>query len=80
MFYFHYLRLSRRLTQRQLATLTDINQSHISLMELGRMTPTGAQLEGMALALGVSPAQVLMKPVVVEPPDLAESDEVEAEV
>ena len=42
------------------------------------MTPTGAQLERMALALGISPARVLMKPVVVEPPDLAEPEEVEA--
>ena len=72
MFYFHYLRLTRRLTQNQLATLTGINQSHVSLMELGRLTPTQTQLEGMARALGIAPARVLMKAVVVEPAEIEE--------
>ena len=74
MFYFHYLRLTRRLTQHQLAAMTHINQSHISLMELGRLTPTDAQLEDMAMALGITPARVLMKPVVVEPEEVSDTE------
>ena len=76
MFYFHYLRLTRRLTQHQLAAMTRINQSHISLMEQGRLTPTDAQLEDMAMALDISPARVLMRTVVVEPAEIEEPQEV----
>jgi len=44
MFRFHYERLKRRWTQQQLGDLAGINQTYVSLMERGRMTPTHAEL------------------------------------
>ena len=75
---FPYLRLTRRLTQHHLAAMTHINQSHISLMEQGRLTPTEAQLDDMAMALGISPARVLMRTVVIEPAEIREQLEAKA--
>jgi len=73
MFRFHYERLKRRWTQQQLGDLAGINQTYVSLMERGRMTPTHAELEGLSRALGVRPPDVLLKPVLVEPPEVEES-------
>jgi len=67
MFYFHYLRVARKLTQKKLQRLTGINQAHISLMELGRLTPTSEQLGALADAFDVPPG-LLLKHVAVTPP------------
>ena len=46
------LRISKKITQRQLAKKTGISQQHISKIESGEITPTYATLEKIAKALG----------------------------
>ena len=46
------LRISRNITQRQLAELTGLSQQHISKIENGEIAPTYATLEKIANALG----------------------------
>jgi transcriptional regulator with XRE-family HTH domain len=72
MFRFHYERLQRKWPQTQLAALTGINQVYLSLMENGRMTPNDDELARLARALGVYPPAVLLKTVLVEPPEVDE--------
>ena len=60
-----YERVSRRWTQGQLARIAGTHQSHVSLIELGRLTPTPDELDRLSRALGVAPA-ALLRPVVVE--------------
>lgn len=45
------LRISKKITQRQLAEKTGISQQHISKIENGEITPTYATLEKIAKAL-----------------------------
>lgn len=63
-----YERISRRWTQGQLARLAGTFQSHVSLIEQGRLTPTPDELDGLSRALGVAPT-ALLRPVVVESDD-----------
>jgi len=46
-----------------------IAQAEISLIEAGRLTPTDEELEALGRALRISPASVLLKPVLVQDPD-----------
>lgn len=46
------LRISKKITQRQLAEKTGISQQHISKIENGEIAPTYATLEKIAKALG----------------------------
>jgi transcriptional regulator with XRE-family HTH domain len=72
MFRFHYERLVRRLTQKQFAGMCGINQVYLGLMENGRMTPNEEELTLMSHALRVYPPSILLKPVLVEPPEVEE--------
>ena len=46
------LRISRNITQKQLAKLTGLSQQHISKIEKGLVDPNYATLEKIANALG----------------------------
>jgi transcriptional regulator with XRE-family HTH domain len=61
--YLKFLRLERRLSQRQLAVLAKIPQPDLSRIENGRSNPTRRELDALASVLGC-PADRLMKPVV----------------
>jgi len=70
------VRLSRGLTQNELAVLTKngVHQTLISLYEKERLLPTATQLEAMARVLGVSPPDILLRSVspVATPDDIRE--------
>lgn len=68
-----YERQIRKWTQGDLGDLSDIPQATVSLIEIGRLLPTPAQLDRLARALGV-PASVLLREV----RPLPEPEEVEA--
>jgi transcriptional regulator with XRE-family HTH domain len=59
-----FVRRDRRLSQEKLGQLTDIPQSFISLLELGRGIPTPEQAQRLALVLDLTP-DVLLKPAVI---------------
>jgi transcriptional regulator with XRE-family HTH domain len=59
-------RRKRGLTQNQLATLTGVPQTYISLLERGRLVPTEQELVSLSEVLEVSPPSALLKPVLVE--------------
>ena len=74
---FHYERLVRRIGQKKFAEMTGINSVYLGLMEHGRMTPNEDELTRMSHALRVYPPSILLKPVLVEPPEV-EEDQVAA--
>jgi transcriptional regulator with XRE-family HTH domain len=59
-------RRKRGLTQHQLADLTGVPQTYISLLERGRLVPTEQELVSLSEVLEVSPPSALLKPVLVE--------------
>ena len=71
-----YERLARHLTQAQLATLTGLHSSEVSLIENGRLVPSPQQLDKLAKVFGITPASVLLKPVSIKDDP---EEEVEAE-
>lgn len=54
-----FLRIERGLSQRQLAALTNLNQSVISQIESGRANPTERELKALARVLGCAPERVM---------------------
>src|SRR5687767_15171953 len=57
--YLHELRRERGLTARQLASLAGVHHTYVSKLERGdRQAPDEPVVEGLAAALGVSPAQL----------------------
>lgn len=68
----HYERLKRNLKQREVADLAKFNQSHLSLIELGRLQPTDEQLDRLSRFYGITPASVLLTPVKVVLDDVSE--------
>ena len=60
-----YYRLKRGWSQKGLADRAQTNQPRISNIELGRLKPSDHLLENLAVALGVSPAFNLLRPVIV---------------
>ena len=69
-------RIARGLTQAQLARLAGTHQSHVSLIEQGRLRPTKTELEGLACALGCAQPAALLRRIVAV--DATASDVVEA--
>lgn len=58
-------RIKRGWTQRQLGDLARVRQVDVSFIETGRLRPTEEQLRRLARALGISPPDVLLRPVKV---------------
>lgn len=67
-----YERMKRHWSQSELGRRSGIRQQDISLIETGRLIPTDEQLFRLAVALRMSPPEILLKPTVL-------ADEVEAE-
>lgn len=61
-----YERVARRMTLAQLAELAGITSAHLCNIEQGYATPSGRVLAAMAKALGVTPPEVLLRPVVIQ--------------
>jgi len=53
------IRLEKKMTQKQLARLSGLSQSHISELELGKEGPTLKAVESIANALHVHPFELL---------------------
>ncbi len=61
-----YYRLKLGLSQETLASLVKVSQPRICNIETGRLRPSDDLLNRLAVALGVSPAVTLLRPVVVQ--------------
>ena len=61
-----YYRLQRGLSQTALAHIVGTTQATISLIEVGLLSPDDRLLAGLAGALRVAPAFVLLKPISAE--------------
>lgn len=59
-------RYNRRLTQSAVSIAARIPQPHLSQMELGRLTPTQAQLERLSDFFNVPPDALLREVTAVE--------------
>ena len=55
------LRTGRKWSQEKLALEADANRNYVSLIELGRNSPSVGMLFRLCTALGVSPASVLQE-------------------
>jgi transcriptional regulator with XRE-family HTH domain len=60
-----YERLKARLSIDHVARLSGLTHAEVSLIENGRLLPSAAQLEKLGKAYQVSPASLLLKPVVL---------------
>lgn len=61
-----YERVARRMTLAQLAELAGITSAHLCNVEQGYATPSSRVLVAMAQALGVTPPEALLRPVVIQ--------------
>lgn len=57
--YLRFLRLERRLSQRQVASLIHVSQPELSRIETGRMNPTDDELAALALLYNCAPEKLL---------------------
>lgn len=69
-------RARRRWRQSDVAYLTGLRQCDISMLERGIITnPPERWLDALSHAFGISPGAVLLKPVLLAPDEVAESDD-----
>ncbi len=62
-------RLQRGWNQTDLAQLAHVRQQNISLIEQGRLIPNTTQLDRLASAFGIDPAELLKPHVAVVDPE-----------